>query len=111
MAGSAKTVGPTTKRGGSRGAVTNDVHKPKSTEEARRRAFGAALAEAMTSRGMSQMELARQLDMTQSAISSWRCGDSVPIHHETTFQVEKALKVNPGHLSRHLGYYPPEAVN
>lgn len=61
-------------------------------------------------RRITQLELGEQLGLTQSAVSSWRVADAVP-DTEMVFAVERALKLPPGHLSRHLGYYPPAAVN
>jgi transcriptional regulator with XRE-family HTH domain len=77
----------------------------------RRKAFGAALGEALQVRGLTQAQLGQQLGgITQSAISQWRSGDVDP-GPETVFKVEKALDLPPGHLSRHLGYLPPSAEN
>lgn len=88
----------------------SEVHKPKTTKEGRHKAFGSALAEAMEMRRITQLELGEKLGLTQSAVSSWRVADAVP-DTEVVFAVERALKLPPGHLSRHLGYYPPAAVN
>ena len=71
----------------------------------RREAFGRAVAEAMAVKGMSQAELARRVGLTQAAISAWTSGANVP-DPDTMFRAEKVLELPPGHLSRHLGYYP-----
>jgi transcriptional regulator with XRE-family HTH domain len=72
----------------------------------RRKAFGAALGEAIAVRGVTQRELGRLLGgMTQSAISAWKSGEAEP-STATVFAVERRLELPPGHLSRHLGYLP-----
>lgn len=77
----------------------------------RRKAFGEALASALAARGLTQRELGDLLGGTaQSAISSWKSGEYEP-SAETVFELERVLKLSPGHLSRHLGYFPPEAMS
>lgn len=76
-------------------------------DETRRARFGDALAEAMRVRQITQAALGELLDeMRQSSISAWRTGSALPPDVETVFRLEKALKLAPGHLSRHLGFLP-----
>ena len=80
--------------------------------EARRRAFGAALASARAVRGITQRALGERLGgTTQSAISAWEAGEAEPAP-DTVFSVEVALDLPGGHLSRVLGYLPcgPDGV-
>lgn len=77
-----------------------------------RQKFGDALRAAMNARGVTQRDLASDLGVTQAAVSSWVNGDfervgPVP---ETVFDLERRLDLPPGHLSKHLGYLPPEAA-
>lgn len=79
-------------------------------ERERLRAFGAALAEALATRGCTQRELGHALGgITQSAISAWRSGLAEP-GTETVFAIERTLGLPGGHLSRHLGYVPPASA-
>jgi transcriptional regulator with XRE-family HTH domain len=63
------------------------------------------LADALKRSGMRQDDLARRLDTTQSSVSGWINGKYEPAA-ETVFAIERALNVDPGHLSRPLGYLP-----
>lgn len=55
---------------------------------------------------MVQTRLAAELDgVSQSAISAWINGQSVP-SHATVFAIERVLGVGPGFLSQYLGYVP-----
>jgi len=76
---------------------------------ARIEAFAATLAETMQEREMTQVALGDALGLTQSAVSSWRTGEAIP-DWDTVFEIEVALQLSPGYLSRHLGYYPPTAL-
>ena len=80
----------------------------KSADKARTE-FGNSLARALRSRGMTQVELAESLDTAQSVISAWINGRSEPAPG-TVFTLEKQLGMDPGSLSRVLGYLPPEAA-
>lgn len=78
-------------------------------EDGRRR-FGRLLAEALRARGMKQEHLAGLLGTTQSSVSGWINGKYEPAA-ATVFRIEQALALEPGHLSRPLGYLPVDAVS
>lgn len=78
------------------------------TRDTARKAFGAALADALAIRGVYQADLADTLGTTQGTISGWVTGKSEPETPEKAFAVERALDLQPGTLSRHLGYVPPD---
>lgn len=54
---------------------------------------------------MKQEHLARLLGTTQSSVSGWVHGKYEPAA-TTIFRIERALALEPGHLSRPLGYLP-----
>ena len=72
-----------------------------------RLAFGRMLAEALRSRRMKQEDLARSLGTTQSSVSGWINGKYEPAA-TTVFAIERSLELDPGSLSRPLGYLPVE---
>lgn len=74
----------------------------------RRARFGKLLAEALRARGMKQERLAGTLGTTQSSVSGWINGKYEPAA-DTVFRIERSLALEPGHLSRPLGYLPVEA--
>ena len=76
----------------------------------RRLAFGRLLAEALKSRGMKQEDLARKLGTTQSSVSGWINGKYEPAA-ATVFSIERSLTMEPGTLSRPLGYLPVEPAS
>ena len=79
--------------------------------EERRKAFGDALRQALRVKGMTQEELAAGMTKgRQPMISAWIRGKAAPDTPSLTFEVERVLGVDPGTLSVHLGYLPPEAV-
>jgi transcriptional regulator with XRE-family HTH domain len=71
--------------------------------------FGEALASAMAAAGVSQNELAAQMNVKQPTVSAWCNADAEP-RYEVVFAIERALGAKPGQLSRILGYLPMEAV-
>lgn len=78
--------------------------------EARRKAFGAALAKRRRELSLSQTALGKALGgVGQSAVSQWECGDTEP-RPEHVYLSEKALGLAPGTLSRLLGYLPPSGA-
>jgi transcriptional regulator with XRE-family HTH domain len=56
---------------------------------------------------MKQEDLARSLGTTQSSVSGWINGKYEPAA-ETVFTIERSLGLDPGSLSRPLGYLPVE---
>ena len=76
----------------------------------RRARFGRLLAQALRARRMKQEHLAGALGTTQSSISGWINGKYEPAA-DTVFRIERSLALEPGHLSRPLGYLPVEAVS
>lgn len=77
----------------------------------RRSAFGNALAEAMRVRRITQAELGARLNnMRQPSISAWKSGEALPPDVETVFRIEAALTLQPGHLSRYLGFMPVDGM-
>lgn len=79
---------------------------PDNDAEARAQ-FGRMLGDALKSRGMKQEDLARALGTTQSSVSGWIHGKYEPAA-ATVFGVELVLALEPGFLSRPLGYLPVE---
>ena len=73
----------------------------------RRLNFGRLLSSALKARNMKQDELARMLGTTQSSVSGWIHGKYEPVA-ATVFSVERCLGLDPGSLSRPLGYLPVE---
>lgn len=73
--------------------------------EARRQHFGRALGEALRVRGWSQADLAQRMGTTQSAVSAWITGKSLPVADDV-FEIEAEMDMTPGVLSRNLGYLP-----
>lgn len=89
------------------------VDVPSSTGESdgsRRLNFGRLLSDALKARGMKQEDLARMLGTTQSSVSGWINGKYEPVA-ATVFGVEQCLGMDPGSLSRPLGYLPVEPVS
>jgi len=74
-------------------------------------AFARALAAARKAAKVTQKELAAKLDISQGSISAYETGEAVPKHPYGVFDVERAIPVPPGSLSRFFGYLPVEAVN
>ena len=77
--------------------------------EARRIEFGHVLAETLGANGLTQVHLAKTLGCTQRSVSAWINGRAEPAA-ELVFEIERALSLPPGYLSRLLGYLPVEAV-
>jgi transcriptional regulator with XRE-family HTH domain len=65
------------------------------------------LAGALKERRMKQEDLARSLGTTQSSVSGWINGKYEPAA-ATVFTIERSLGLDPGSLSRPLGYLPVE---
>lgn len=73
-------------------------------------AFRRTLRLAVERRGLSQTDLAEKLGVSQNSVSTWLLGRSVP-EPERVFAIERALDVDPGSLSVHLGYVPSDAAD
>ncbi|MDX6275849.1 MAG: hypothetical protein QOJ92_3059 [Frankiales bacterium] len=82
----------------------------QSDDAARRLDFGRLLSDALKARGMKQDDLAGLLGTTQSSVSGWINGRYEPAA-PTVFTVERCLGMDPGSLSRPLGYLPVEPVS
>ena len=59
---------------------------------------------------MKQENLAGSLGTTQSSVSGWINGKYEPAA-DTVFRIERSLGLEPGHLSRPLGYLPVEPAS
>lgn len=75
-----------------------------------RRTFGRMLGDALKVREMKQEDLARLLGTTQSSVSGWINGKYEPAAG-TVFTIEQTLEMDPGSLSRPLGYLPVEPTD
>ena len=73
-------------------------------------AFAAAMAQARSEAKVSQRELGRMVHRKQGSISRYEAGLLEP-DPETVFRIERALKVEPGVLSHHLGYLPIQSTS
>lgn len=79
------------------------------------RTFAAALRQALTDEDRKQSWLGTEVariegldsPIAQPQISKYLTGDSTP-EPRRVFAIEAALGLNPGTLSRHLGYVPTE---
>jgi transcriptional regulator with XRE-family HTH domain len=93
------------------GAVRVDPRGGTSRRGARSpAAFGEALRQALADREMSQLELAERLGLSsQSVISQWISETHRP-DPARVFEIERQLEVEPGRLSRLLGYLPTDAM-
>lgn len=75
---------------------------------ARMLAFAKTLITARTAKGWSQTEAAERCSMTQSQWSNLETAQIEPLPAKVR-QMEVALELSPGALSRHLGYLPAGA--
>lgn len=74
-------------------------------------AFTTALERELDTRGRgAKTRLSEALDVPASTLSGWVTGDRTP-EPSTVFAIERALELDPGALSRHLGYLPLDAVD
>ena len=67
--------------------------------------LGAHIKQARTEAGVSQGALAKALGMEQTSVSQWETGKNLP-SVERLRQVEQALDLPPGTLTRELGFIP-----
>lgn len=85
-----------------------------STDE-QRRSFAEALAMYLQRANMRPADLMRALQADgfparQSSVSHWTTGQAEPVRH-VVYAMERLLNLQPGLLSRHLGYLPTFAVS
>ena len=77
---------------------------------AQREVFRRALRQAREDAGLSQRALARAVDVSPGAVWQWeRDRDGTVPRLEMTTRLEQVLKLEPGQLSRLLGYVPATA--
>ena len=86
------------------------VTKVREGDGDRRLNFGRLLSSALKARDMKQEELAGMLGTTQSSVSGWIHGKYEPVA-ATVFCVERCLGLDPGSLSRPLGYLPVDPMS
>ena len=67
--------------------------------------FRRVLVEARTRRRLSQRALGKAAGVSKSAVSQWEAGRSLPIPAKVP-DLERTLELEPGGLSRLLGYLP-----
>jgi transcriptional regulator with XRE-family HTH domain len=75
------------------------------TSNEQQQAFRQALTHVRQERGWSQRELARMLGLSQSTVSYWEQGKSLP-EPANVVELERVLKLESGTLARLLGYMP-----
>jgi transcriptional regulator with XRE-family HTH domain len=73
-------------------------------------AFRRALRRAREAAGESQSGLSQKLGLSRSAVWQWENGETVPTP-DNVATVEQALGLQPGSLSRLLGYLPAGVVD
>jgi transcriptional regulator with XRE-family HTH domain len=77
---------------------------------AQREVFRRALRQAREDAGLSQRALARAVSVSAGAVWQWeRDEDGTVPRLDMTTRLEQVLKLEPGHLSRLLGYVPATA--
>lgn len=67
--------------------------------------IGGAIKQARTERAVSQGALAKALSIDQGSVSAWETGRNVP-PVERLRQVEQALDMTPGSLTKLVGFIP-----
>jgi transcriptional regulator with XRE-family HTH domain len=77
---------------------------------AQREVFRRALRQAREDAGLSQRALARAVNVSPGAVWQWeRDEDGTVPRLDMATRLEQILKLEPGHLSRLLGYVPATA--
>jgi transcriptional regulator with XRE-family HTH domain len=77
---------------------------------AQREVFRRALRQAREDAGLSQRALARAVNVSAGAVWQWeRDQDGTVPRLDMTTRLEQILNLEPGHLSRLLGYVPATA--
>ena len=78
---------------------------------AQREVFRRALRQAREDAGLSQRALARAVNVSPGAVWQWeRDEDGTVPRLDMAARLEQVLKLEPGHLSRLLGYVPAAAA-
>lgn len=91
-------------------AETGSFFSMGAESDSERVVFGTALANARHDAGLTQEQLAARMNVAQSSVSGWECGHwDIPM--ETVFDIEHAVEVPPGTLSRLLGFMPITHAN
>ncbi len=72
-------------------------------------AFRASAEAAMAAADMDWYDLGRELGVTHQAVRNYFSGETY-LRPDRCFRIEQILGVQPGSLSRHLGYLPLDAV-
>ncbi len=67
--------------------------------------FRRTLVETRTRRRLSQRDLGKAAGVSKAAVSQWEVGRSLPVPAKVP-NLERALELEPGTLSRLLGYLP-----
>jgi transcriptional regulator with XRE-family HTH domain len=70
--------------------------------------FTDALTRAMDQARVNQSELGRAAGAAPAMLSAWLSGRTANPEPQKVFAVERALRLRPGALSRHLGYVPAD---
>lgn len=73
------------------------------------RTFADALRGRRAEANLSQGELGAAIGVSGSAVGNWERGEDEPSRANVA-ALERALGLEPGDLSRHLGYGPADAV-
>src|SRR6266545_4515945 len=68
--------------------------------------FARALATARQQQHLSQKTVATLVGVGQTAVTQWEQGRTRP-RNDHLFALERALRLTPGSLARHLGVGPP----
>lgn len=86
------------------------LHRQMKSSSQQCQAFGNALTRARENNKMTQREVAQALNVSRHLISAWERGTSEPSPQDAC-RVEEELGVEPGELTRHLGYLPLAAAD
>jgi len=70
--------------------------------------FTAALNREMKQANINQSELGRRIGSAPSMINAWLKGNTAQPDLSKVRDIERALELPPGHLTRHFGWVPYE---
>jgi transcriptional regulator with XRE-family HTH domain len=76
-----------------------------------KRNFAARLFAARNAADLTQEQLGRKIGISPSVISNWEKEKVVPTNMRLVRQAERALNLEPGHLTVPLGFIPATAQN